>query len=174
MFEYCIVEKDEDYKLLEENIYYSFVERQSGKWFEENYQITGNKRMKPFFDYKDLLCFLMKEEGKIISGTVFYIGSGLTQIEKIGFVIPDWLRELKFCEGLLLFQLESKYNPGYTMDLFSGFYIEELKKRNFEAVICTCYDFMYKIYTKFAGFEVVDKEFDSEIKQQEYFLYKKL
>ena len=173
MIKYLKIENEEDYKAFEEAVYHNFVEKTKDKWIIQNYIKTSTNRIKPFYDYKDLLCFIVKEDNHIIAGNAVYIGNEITQSEKIGFKIPEWIKNTQYCDGLIFFKNESKYHPGYIMESFDKFYTKELSDRGYELLLITCFENLLKIY-KYASFQIITEKYNNDEKKNEYFLYKKI
>lgn len=143
-------------------LYASFSD-QTNSWVMKNYQADHiNKSLSPginreLIDHYRTESYLFYKDNKIVSGITFNLNNfNNFQLEKMGFIIPDWIKKHS-CEILNFFILcyprSSPFRIGKQVAK-----VEQniLTREDYTDILATCPDKLLNFYSRF-GWKKIDE-----------------
>jgi len=143
-------------------LYEAFVKKDPNGWLVNNYEIIDECRFKPNIDYRDLIVFGIKNNGKLVAGATMNMNINKLQLKEMGFGI-DLKKYNEMCEGINFFIIENmKDNLFLKIKQLFEFGYSYLKKKKYFFI--TCSEKLIKFY-KLLGFEFIEsRNINNEIK----------
>jgi hypothetical protein len=136
---------------LEKELYYAFFKRSPDAFIMNNYIPDGENKIKPCFDYNDLIIpIIINNNNSIICAAGINLNmKNETQLEKIGFSFKEKYNS-NVCEILFMFQIKDhNFNP-FELGLSQNKFIKEiLLQKGINEMYGSCSKYLLKLYKVF-------------------------